>query len=548
MIKKIISFMIIFLSSQVSAADFSATVSKNEIGKAESLRVKLILHGAKAIGEPEIGVLSRDFVIHSTSKYSSFSNINGVSTSELGWDLTLLPKTIGKLTIPAIWIESNKGKLKTDEINIRVLDSTVVNNNDDELGVKFITITDKAQVYVKQPFVYTLKLISFNQLSNLSIENISSEQAIIDKLSNSKEYTAIIDGKRALVTELSYYITPKTSGTIKISPAILSGAVLHQSRPQNQFMFSSLPTYKPFVLQSEEFELEVLPAEYADTVWLPLEDLEITEEWQGQQNVAVGEAIVRTITIKALGALSAQLPDLEKSISIANARIYPDQPQLSDKVDSSTNLVHSIREQKFTIIPASGETLEFPEIKIKWWDVQAKTVKYATLPKKTIALLPQLTKSAIKDFSDISAPEAESQNTIPSWVYMIVASLLIIIFALLVTIYMVVRNKSVNKKIKTELKIKNVTDLRDYVVLYSSKNWGVPRDLSLEKIQEYFDKNNYYYDLKLYNQLVTNINDDLYAGKSANLEELIKLWNKFRKTIVKTKVNDKSSTIKLNPT
>ena len=88
----------------------------------------------------------------------------------------------------------------------------------------------------------------------------------------------------------------------------------------------SLSNGKPVVARSAEIILNVQPqpASYSGRAWLPASDLSLSESWSQDLNdeVHVGDAITRTITVEADGLTSAQLPTIPKP-RLQNANIYP---------------------------------------------------------------------------------------------------------------------------------------------------------------------------------------------------------------------------------
>ena len=87
-------------------------------------------------------------------------------------------------------------------------------------------------------------------------------------------------------------------------------------------------TRNPVVLNTKPIEVNVRPIPPANNGnwWLPAESVKLYAEWSPQRPVfKVGEAVSRTVYLKAVGVVENQLPDI-KFRDVAGLKQYPEKP------------------------------------------------------------------------------------------------------------------------------------------------------------------------------------------------------------------------------
>ncbi len=605
-VAKILAFMgLLTLSSVLYAAQFLANISVNTIELGQSIELSLTLKEASAKGTPDLSGLSQDFSIHSQQQYSTFSSVNGSVTSEAGWDLVLLPTRQGDIVIPSLTINSNKGLLTTQPIKIQVVApgsiraSNNVKNantqssitpqvNADNIGVSLVATINKTRAYVKEPIVYTLKIISFKPINNVALEDIKAADAIIDKVGQPKQYEQMIGGVRAHIIEFKYYITPLVAGKINIKPALIRGDIYVPpttiSRNShfgmfNNFFMDDVMQFKPFSVRGDQITLTAQAPVAPAKSWLPLQNLQLTEEWTGLDDLRVGSTISRKIKIVATGGFSNQLPSIKHLIEINGVKTYADSPSFKDDVLPNTETIVGTKEENFSIVTVQAGKITFPAIKINWWNLNTKQSESATLPAKTINVLPALASSnndATIDFA-ASAPAA-AKNLDPAKIkelfnqdnllYALIAGLLVLVIVLIAALsYLLLRkhtrrtDTNINRLVevprtkKQQILINNIKtaeDVRKIIMMHAAEFWQAPDNLMLNKLGTYLTDNNFNYDLEVYILLCREINSEIYATGDVDLHVILDAWNVFKQSVVKNKkldvISNTSDFINLNPT
>jgi hypothetical protein len=591
--KYIICIALLLVIAELShAAEFIASVLRNSVSAGESIELRLILKDAEANGPPDLTVLTKDFSIYSQQQYSTYSNTNGKITSETGWEITILPDHKVNVVIPSIKINTNKGTLATQEIKLSVNKAAANDpktNNDatpkENIGVSLVAAINKTRVYVKEPIIYTLKIISYRALANVALDDIKSSDAIIDKVGQPLQYEQTLGGVRAHIIELKYHITPLVAGKIEITPASIRGEVQvpPQQQPQqnhrfgmlNQFFFDNGMNFKPFSLQGDKISITALAPAVTDKNWLPLQNLEIYEEWSGLNGAKVGDTIVRKVKITATGGFANQLPSVKDSMDIQGLKLYADKPVLTDNATQNNQVVVGTKEEMFSLVPSQAGTITFPAIKISWWNLRTKKAEISTLAGKTITILPALINSTADNMVDYSDPAASSIINVNEQnekaivkhnlgLYAVMASMLLIIMMLFgCVVYLLKRKDRLAKphaadvnvhvaKDHTEIEIKTVYDLREHILIYAFKYWQAPNNITINNLGHFLSAHNYKYTEDVYLKLCKEINSVMYANLNIEITVLFADWKKFKSSVLKSK-NQKppehiADYINLNPT
>jgi len=100
----------------------------------------------------------------------------------------------------------------------------------------------------------------------------------------------------------------------------------------------------------------------------------------------VGEPFTRTIEIQAEGLTAAQLPPLLEQAHIQGFKMYPDKPELEQKVEQE-GLV-GVRREKVAMVPMQAGRITLPEIRVRWWNVRTGQVQSSIIAAREIEVLP----------------------------------------------------------------------------------------------------------------------------------------------------------------
>ncbi|MGL1958517.1 MAG: BatD family protein [Colwellia sp.] len=385
---------LLFSSVTLALTSVNATVDKNPVVMNESIVLTVVADDSMDGDSLDTSPLLTDFIVGRNAVSSQTSIVNFSATRTTRWQIVLIPRRTGALTIPPLTVENVQSKA----ITVKVLNAGSPQAN--SLGLKgqqdvFITAKlSSKEVYVQQLLTLSIKLHIGVQLQRGSLTEPTLTDANIEQIGKDQESDSIINGKRYRVIERTYAITPQKSGQFIVESPMFSGDMTVQSQRRSNFL--SFNETKPINVRGDKLALNVLPIPDSyltkanntnnNSAWLPSELLTLHQEWQPQDaNFVVGEPITRTITLTAAGLAKAQLPKI-----IMNApkglKIYPDQAELHSNL-TKERLV-SQKKQNFALVASYAGEFTLPEINIAWWNTVTNKYQQTTLPAQTIIVKP----------------------------------------------------------------------------------------------------------------------------------------------------------------
>lgn len=360
----------------------TASVDSNPVVSNDSIILTVIADDSVDRDALDTSVLLTDFIVARTEMSSQTSMVNFNTTRTTQWQIVLIPKSTGNLTIPPLTIDG----YSSQAINIQVIEQS----NSDATQQKDIFISTElssTEIYVQQLVTLTVKLHVGVQLQRGSLTEPTLQGATIEQVNKDLESDGIINGKRYRIIERTYAITPEQSGELTLETPMFSGDIMAQSTRRSGFL--SFGETKPVNIRGDKISLNVRPIPDsfpidANNSWLPSELLSLHQEWQPNINeFIVGEPITRTITLTAAGLGQSQLPQITIG-SPANLKVYPDQAELNSNLTKERLI--SQKRQNFALVASQPGEYTLPEISIAWWNTVTNRYQKALLPEQKITI------------------------------------------------------------------------------------------------------------------------------------------------------------------
>ncbi|MCK5697693.1 MAG: protein BatD [Gammaproteobacteria bacterium] len=357
------------LLAQVTASTDRASLSIDET-------INLHIKSDQESGDPDFSVLENQFQILSKSKSQNYSVINGVTSRTHTWNITLLPKKIGTLIIPAISV----GNEQSQPIHLTVNKPSKSPGIDGKDVYLKVNIEDKKDhYYVQQQVMVTVQLFHRIRFSNASLNDLTIDNAVVEKIGEDSQYNKTVGQHRYNIIERRYAVFPQKSGTLHIPALIFSGNV---EISQSFSLFSQAGRKLIRQSQSLQLTIQAIPDSYTGSTWLPAENLTIEAKIiDNTQAIMMGEAITRHIIVTATGLLGSQLPAIEIPASKA-IKIYPDKEQINSQLIN--NKIVGSRRDIIAIIPLKEGEFTLPEITLDWWNTQTQQQETAVLKAQTL--------------------------------------------------------------------------------------------------------------------------------------------------------------------
>jgi hypothetical protein len=303
-------------------------------------------------------------------------------------------------------------------------------------GIVFEAEVSNERPYKNEPFIYTARLTSKKNLVNLQFNKSDIKDAMVENNGEPKIYNKIVNGMRVDVIEFSYLITPLKAGVLHIPPASIQGGIPIKRKAQSRSLFDrdfdpflmmqGFDQIEPFMLQTQVTAIDVQPAVSGMVPWLPASFLKIEEIWDESQPIQAGDPFTRSFKITAEGMKSGQIPSLnDLQVKDALFQVYADTPELGDEIKNGQ--VHSYRKEVYTLIPQQSGSLTLPEISLSWWNVLQHKKCVATIPSRTLQVMPAAKISASEPgISAASEPQVVIVQRDPV-LYMIIGGLALLL-------------------------------------------------------------------------------------------------------------------------
>lgn len=372
----------LMLWGTTAMAAFTASVDHTRVTQLDLVNLTVDLSNEQTDQSPDFGDIEKDFDIINRSgpnESTHLTIINGQQTggTRIEWTLSLRPKRLGQLTIPAIHL----GSRSTQPIDITVTKASEARTRHMNELVFFDTSVDTDKVYVQGQVMYTVKLYYSDAISGNAPSAPDIDDAVVEPVEKEKRYESIINNRRYYVLETSYAIFPQKSGKLVIPQEVFNG-----SRGSTSFFSPRQPVSA--VSEPHTITVEPRPAAFNGKQWLPAKSLVITESWgkDGKPSMKVGDPVNRVLTMTAKGVASSLLPTFPK-LDLPNAKVYEDPPDMTDDPNPDVGIV-STESVTVGIVPTQPGKLTLPEIRIPWWNTKTDKMEVAVIPAETFDVAP----------------------------------------------------------------------------------------------------------------------------------------------------------------
>ena len=188
------------------------------------------------------------------------------------------------------------------------------------------------------------------------------------KLDSDTWEDAIVDGRSVHVMERKFALFPLHAGRLTLEPAVHIIGVVANNGDQREI-----------AVKSEAMTLDVLPAPAdAGEWWLPVRALEVSDHWSKEASqLTDGENVVRTVTVKALGASEQMIPP-QPAMREPWLITFTDPEERKMELTPVGPLTTVV--WRWTLRPITGEPGVLPQVTIPWFDTDERRARAAILP------------------------------------------------------------------------------------------------------------------------------------------------------------------------
>lgn len=388
-----------FFPAVTFAQTFSGSVNKSKVGVGEKFRINYRLENVSG-NNFRLPPLTGFNVVAGPYQSQQMQVVNGVmsQSTQIAYDLEAT-KT-GSFTIPAATFQTAKGTLKSNTINVEVVEGSTGGQNNannpppvnggSSKDILFVVTADRNSIYQGEQVTLTIKL--YSQFNNIQVEEIKLPEfrggwvqdipEAVDQMwkvenYNGKRYYSAVFKKSILV--------PSTTGKVIFDPvtATLNVQRLIRSNDMWQdFFFGQQVQNDRVKLVSNKVEFNVLP--------LP-EDGRPESFRNAVGNLKFSAAIDKTeveandaVTLKLSvnGNGNFMLMDNPKTDFPSTFEV-PD-PLVKDKYKVTLSGITGSKEYEYLIIPRSGGDFALGPFKFSYFD--PATRKYQEVVSDTLHL------------------------------------------------------------------------------------------------------------------------------------------------------------------
>lgn len=374
--------------SSLAIAAFTAEVPRQSYEEGEFILLTLTTDRRNQ-GSPDLSPLQRNFDIINQTQASQITQINGQLNVNISWRIELLPKTTGKLSIPALKL----GGERTRPIALTIQKAGAPQlsppgqstTSTAPLPELFLTLeADDKTPYVQQEVLLTLTIHHKRPLQSGQLSPLELPNAVITEIKEQTEDYRLIQGQSFSTLTVHYLITPQKSGPMEVGPIRLVAELSQNSGRGSGFRSRFFNRSDRRVAGSDPLILDVLPKPSSypkNAAWMPAKSLMLSDDWSENSNKAtIGEAITRSVNLKVEGQTARILPEFTYPPQ-SNAKVYADQSHTEE--DATKKGTHSQKSFSIAIVPTGPGTISLPEQKVYWWNVTLDRLESLTLPGRS---------------------------------------------------------------------------------------------------------------------------------------------------------------------
>lgn len=544
-------------SGSALSQTFNATVNRTDIPQGETFLLTLSTDDVKNNASPDLSVLDTNFNIYSVGNAFSSSYVNGVSTHSRQWQIVLMPKNAGQIEIPAIKL----GNLTSEPITLNVSSVQLKNtqnpsqqNISDEPKFAVDAKVDNKNPFVQQQINYTFSIYDSGGLfgeAPIFIDNGSNDW-IIKGLGEPIINTKVINGRQLREIQFKYALFPQKSGILKTPDIEFRGYYLTKTNQRhNAFddVFNSgffnigfsdmFASRNPVVLTPESIDIDVkaIPSINTGYWWLPASQVVLSSEWDTPNpTFKVGEAITRSVYLKAYGVIENQLPDINFA-KIDGIKQYPEKPVAMSSQNNGE--IVSIKKFSNVFIPEKSGQIKIPAVSINWYNIQTGQLEKAELPAQTINVLPANipNTNTFNPYSEQKSdtPSQPQTTTEPTTSNAAIFAMIIMAFFIgLIFSYLIfakseskidnARAKDFARKIEQDIATNNLKSLRDNLLAWARLNYNDTKINNIDDFIQYCSGEDFKTHLGLLGQA-------LYSNKKNkfNPDEFLKCFKQEQK-------------------
>jgi len=403
-----INILLFFLLNNVFAQNYKiqASVSKNKIAIDERFEYKVEVNGqSTSLPDPVLPEFTDFAVLSGPNSSTNIQYINGKMSAAKSYSYILMPRELGKFTLPPSTVEVDGETLESNRINIEVVQqskkqpqqtqkSPESSTDEDLLGENLYlkTIVNNHNVFQNEMVLVTYKLYFRLTVRSYNFEKIPANPGFWNeefKLPGQPSIsTEIVNGIAYQVATLRQIaLFPTQSGELTIEPLLVSvdAQVQRQSRSRNLFdSFFDDPfgrtvrktlSSQPVKISVKELPENGKPADFNGVVGKYSMSLNADKN-----EIKANDALSIKLTIAGEGNIKLIVPP--KLNTPPDIEVYDPKEKLNILRENGTIKGH--KEVEYILVPRYEGNYTIKPVTFSYFDSKAR--KYKTLSSQPINL------------------------------------------------------------------------------------------------------------------------------------------------------------------
>lgn len=393
-----------FSTQAFSRGQAVATVNNNSVIIGDVIQLTITVNNAGDKYSFDPTPLDDDFNVSSPSTSQQRQYINGVYSRQTQWIVSIQPKKLGKLQIPAFKI----GDLYTRPIiiNVKKASQKVAKIKNTSVFIK--NSLNKKSIYLGQPLILTTVLFIDKAANGLVLNSPVLENATIKIAGADINGKTVRNGIEYETITRKYEINANKKGKILIKSPLLTGTI-RKIVPVNNWQNRVIA--QPINIRGDALNviIKTLPKAAQGTT-LVSDDVKLFDNSDfAKKTIYAGDPITRKVTLLVASITEESIPTIHFNYP-KTFRFYPDKDKITKvKLQGETYVK---REMEHAIIADRAGKFILPEIKLEWWNTKTDKKDYTILPERILTILPAKNTVATTTHKH-STPQNSNQSKTP---------------------------------------------------------------------------------------------------------------------------------------
>lgn len=395
--------LLLLLTTGSAAHSQTATLKQSQIshGDVATLVVEYRNH-ILSLFQLDTTALEVDFDVLDVKSSVHRDTRAAVNTNIMRWEISLAPRRVGQLTLPALTIRDTT----TEPLTLQVSAPDPDNLEIVEVQLSATPTTP----YVGEQIIVTTSIRHNRPLpgSRLSEHETTIGNRFLRHYDEPR--TQRIAGLAFEIRERKLAVFAAQAGEVTLPAAVLRADI------ENLEPAPGAATTRKIHRRSQPLTLQVkpVPDQHTAPYWLPARDIRVTQQWStAAAPLLIGDTISRTIIIEADGLMAESLPPDLLEYSDDTLTVFADRSTLQNHFDGN-RLSGTLTQQYLVVFSATGE-IRAPDFQLHWWDTTTNTGKILTIAGKTVPVtMPAIPPDKPLQTRSVQRPLTVTHRSLPS--------------------------------------------------------------------------------------------------------------------------------------